>query len=133
MEIAKPGSTTGLFDPTMVDKLIQVERMPIESAEKRKEKIVEEKTEFESLVTLVNDLDASLYPLRSKLDFYKMKVESSHPDILDGEVQGYTIPGSYEFEVRGLAKNEKELAYGFPDKDETSVGFGYMLIGRIFI
>ena len=130
MEIAKPGSTTGLFDPTMVDKLIQVERMPIESAEKRKEKIVEEKTEFESLVTLVNDLDASLYPLRSKLDFYKMKVESSHPDILDGEVQGYTIPGSYEFEVRGLAKNEKELAYGFPDKDETSVGFGYMLIGR---
>ena len=130
MEIAKPGSTTGLFDPTMVDKLIQVERMPIESAEKRKEKIVEEKTEFESLVTLVNDLDASLYPLRSKLDFYKMKVESSHPDILDGEVQGYTIPGSYEFEVRGLAKNEKELAYGFPDKDDTSVGFGYMLIGR---
>ncbi len=114
----------------MVDKLIQVERMPIESAEKRKEKIVEEKTEFESLVTLVNDLDASLYPLRSKLDFYKMKVESSHPDILDGEVQGYTIPGSYEFEVRGLAKNEKELAYGFPDKDDTSVGFGYMLIGR---
>ena len=36
MEIAKPGSTTGLFDPTMVDKLIQVERMPIESAEKRR-------------------------------------------------------------------------------------------------
>ncbi len=130
MEIAKPGSTTGLFDPTMVDKLIQVERLPIESAEKRKEKIVEEKTEFESLVTLVNDLDSSLYPLKSKLDFYKMKVESSHPDILDGEVQGYTIPGSYEFEVRGLAKNEKELAYGFPDKDDTSVGFGYMLIGR---
>ena len=49
MEIAKPGSTTGLFDPNMVEKLIQVERMPIESAEKRKEKIVEEKTEFESL------------------------------------------------------------------------------------
>ena len=71
MEIAKPGSTTGLFDPTMVDKLIQVERLPIESAEKRKEKIVEEKTEFESLVTLVNDLDSSLYPLKSKLDFYK--------------------------------------------------------------
>lgn len=130
MEIAKPGSTTGLFDPNMVEKLIQVERMPIESAEKRKEKIVEEKTEFESLVSLVNDLDASLYPLRSKLDFYKMKVESSHPDILDGEVQGYTIPGNYEFEVRGLAKNEKELAYGFPDKDDTPVGFGYMLIGR---
>ena len=50
MEIAKPGSTTGLFDPTMVEKLIEVERMPIESAEKRKEKVVEEKTEFESLV-----------------------------------------------------------------------------------
>ena len=130
MELAKPGATTGLFDPTMVEKLIQVERMPIESAEKRKEKVVEEKTEFESLVTLVNDLDSSLYPLRSKLDFYKMKVESSHPDILDGEVQGYTIPGNYEFEVRGLAKNEKELAYGFPDKDETPVGFGYMMIGR---
>ena len=32
--------------------------------------------------------------------------------------------------MRGLAKAEKELAYGFPDKDETEVGFGFMLIER---
>ncbi len=57
-------------------------------------------------------------------------MESSHPDIIDGTVQGAALPGTYEFEVRGLAKSEKELAYGFPDKDQTPVGFGFMSIER---
>ena len=40
------------------------------------------------------------------------------------------LPGSYEFEVRALARSEKELAMGFPDKDKTAVGFGFMQIER---
>ena len=31
-------------------------------------------------------------------------------------------------EVRSLARSEKELAYGFPDRNETPVGFGYMTL-----
>ena len=130
MGIRMPGATSGLFDPKVVKQLIEVEKQPIEAAKLRKQKIVEEKDEIEKLQGFLSDLDVSLNGLKSKADFYKMKVESSHPDIVDGVVEGFTITGTYEFEVRGLAKAEKELAYGFPDKNESPVGFGYMWIER---
>lgn len=130
MGIRMPGATSGLFDPKIVDQLIQAEKIPVESAKKRKEKVAGEKKEVESLQKIVNDFSTSLNGLKSKQDFVKMKIESSHPDIIDGVVQGYAMPGTYEFEVRGLAKTEKQLAYGFPDKDKTSVGFGFMTLEK---
>lgn len=121
---------SGGYDPKVIDKLIDVEKIPIEQAKKRKETIVTEKKEFDKLAGMLNDLDGSLKGLKSYGDFSKMKVESSHPDIIDGVVKATALPGSYEFEVRGLAKADKELAYGFPDKDETQVGFGYLEVHR---
>ncbi len=130
MGIRGPGAASGLFDPKIVEGLIEAEKIPIDSAKKRKEKVQAERDEFSKMSELVSGLDSSLNKLKTKIDFYKMKIESSHPDIMDGTVKGYTLPGNYEFEVRGLAKSEKQLAYGFPDKDQTPVGFGYMLIQR---
>jgi flagellar hook-associated protein 2 len=130
MGIRGPGATTGLFDPKIVEGLIEVEKMPIEAAKQRKEKVQVERDEFDKLVGLVSSLDTSLNGLKTRTDFYKMKLESSHPDIIDGTVQNNALVGNYEFEVRGMAKSEKELAYGFPDRDQTPVGFGYMLIER---
>ncbi|MBF0440727.1 MAG: flagellar filament capping protein FliD [Oligoflexales bacterium] len=125
-----PGKISGLFDPNLVESLVKAEGIPVENAKKVREKYVTERNEVQTLQKLLSELDVALNGLKSKADFYKMKVESSHPDIIDGTVTGYAMPGSYEFEVRGLAKAEKELAYGFPDKDKTPVGFGYMLIER---
>ena len=129
MGVRMAGSFSGI-DPKLVEGLIKAEGIPVEQAKKRREKVVEEKAEFEKLNSMINELDTSLNGLKSKSDFYKMKVESSHPDIMEGLVDNYALLGTYEFEVRGLARNEKELAYGFPDKNETPVGFGYMLIER---
>lgn len=130
MGVRMPGKTSGLFDPKMVEGLIEVEKIPIKSAQDRKEKIVKERDEFKKLQDLVNGLDTSLAKLKTNTDFKLLKVESTHPDIIDGSITGPSIPGSYEFEVRGMSRSEKELAFGFPDKDETPVGFGYMSIER---
>lgn len=125
---------TGLasgIDPKMVDKLVEAQKIPVETAKNRREKFVTEKGEFEKLNGFMNELDTSLNGLKLRGDFYKLKLDSSHPDIIDGVVNsGNALIGSYEFEVRGLARAEKELAYGFPDKDQTPVGFGYMEIER---
>jgi len=130
MGIRMSGLASGI-DPQMVDKLVELQKIPVESAKKRKEKIVEEKKEFEKLNTAVSDLDKAANGLKNRADFFKLKVESSHPDIIDGIVGGAAVlPGSYEFEVRGMARTDKELAFGFPDRDKTSVGFGYMQISR---
>ncbi len=117
------------FDKT-VDKLLEVEKLPVEAAKKRKEKVVTEKKEVDKLTKLVADLDKATNAVKAQSDFYHLKVESSHPDIIEGTIKGPAAVGSYEFEVRGLARSDKQLAYGFPDKDKTSVGFGYMEIER---
>ena len=117
------------FDKT-VDKLLEVEKLPVEAAKKRKEKVVTEKKEVDKLTKLVADLDKATNAIKAQSDFYHLKVESSHPDIIEGTIKGPAAVGSYEFEVRGLARSDKQLAYGFPDKDKTSVGFGYMEIER---
>jgi flagellar hook-associated protein 2 len=114
----------------LVKGLMEVEKQPIEQAKKRKEKVVQEKAEVDKLQKFLSELDSVMNSLKTRTDFYKMKVVSSHPDIMEGTVKGSAVPGSYEFEVRALAKSSKELAYGFPDKDKTEVGFGYMLIER---
>jgi flagellar hook-associated protein 2 len=113
-----------------VEQLIEVEKIPLEQLKRRKEKTVEEKQEVEKLQKMLSELDVASTGLKTRSDFYKLKVESSHPDIMEGAIKGIAALGQYEFEVRGMAKTDKKLAYGFPDKDQTPVGFGYMQIER---
>ena len=129
MPIRMPGVGGG-FDPKLVEQLIEAEKIPVDNAKKRKEKFSTEKKEMDKLNGFLNDLDGALSGLKSRNDFFKMKVESSHPDIIDGICKTDALTGSYEFEVRGMARADKQLAYGFPDKDKSPVGFGYMEIER---
>ena len=125
-----PGLKAAGIDPGMVEKLIEVQKLPVQTAKKRKEKTVLEKNEIDKLNGLLNELDGTLSALKTRYDFYRLKLDSSHPDIVDGVVGAGALLGTYEMEVRAMARSEKELAYGYPDKDETPVGFGYMYIER---
>ncbi len=124
------------IDPKMVDQLIEAERLPIKRVEERKTAVSEEQKAYKELTGMVSELGTSLSSLRNRTDFVKVKLESSHPDIIDGVVDGNAMPGSYELEVRQMAKTHKLLAEAFPDPDETPVGFGFMSIeledGRTF-
>ena len=120
----------GGFDPKLVEQLIEAEKIPVEAAKQRKEKFSVEKKEMDKLNGFLSELDSTLNGLKSRADFFKMKVESSHPDIIDGMCKTDALTGTYEFEVRGMARSDKQLALGFPDKDQTAVGFGYMQIER---
>ncbi len=131
MGVRLPNLTNSSFDSgKVIEALMQAEKVPIESAKVRRETTKTERSELQRLSDYLNELDSALNSLKTRTDFYKMKAESSHPDIIDGIVDNYALIGNYEFEVRGVAKAEKELAYGFPDKDETPVGFGYIEIIR---
>lgn len=123
-------SASGLDTGKLIEQLVAAEKVPVEKAKERRGKVVEEKAEVEKLNGMLTELDAAANKIKTKNDFYRMKVDSSHPDIMEGVIENFAQVGQYEFEVRGLAKNEKELAFGFPDKDQTPVGFGYMMIER---
>ncbi len=125
-----PAMKAAGFDPSMVDKLVEAQKVPVEQAKARKAQFENEKKEVDKFVKLLSELDTALNSLKTRYDFYKLKLDSSNPDIIDGDVSPGAALGTYDFEVRSLAKADKQLAYGFPDKDETPVGFGYMTIKR---
>lgn len=125
-----PGLSAAGIDPNTVEQLIEVQKAPIETAKKKREVTEGNKKEYEKFQGLLGGLDTTLSGLKTRVDFYKLKLDSSHPDILDGSVTPGALIGNYEFEVRGMARTSKELALGFPDKDSTPVGFGYMQIQR---
>ncbi len=124
------------IDPGLVNKLIELERQPIKQLENRKKTVEEDRKGFRDFAQLVSTLGTSLNSLRNPSDFRKLKLESSNPDLVEGTVDNAALPGNYEIEIRHLAKTQKLLTEGFPDKDSTPVGFGYMTIelddGRTF-
>ena len=126
------GGMAGAGSPLVdqVDAIMEVERQPVEQVKARRGRSVQEKNEYNSLNGLLNDLGSAADGLKMPSGFKKMAFESSHPDILEGMVDGAADVGSYEFEVKGLAQADKHLDIGFPDRDKTAVGFGYMQIER---
>jgi flagellar hook-associated protein 2 len=118
------------IDPKMVEQLVELERAPVKRVEERRDAMLEEQKAFSELKGLVSGLSTALNGMRTRADFYRLKLESSHPDILTGTADYNIVPGTYEIEVLNTARTHKLLAEGFPDKDETAVGFGYMVIEK---
>ncbi len=113
----------------MADQIAEAQRQPLEIAKKRTEKLRTEKNEFTTFAAMVGDLGSSLDGLRSSHTFSKLAVSSSHPDILSAELNGLADLGSYELEVKDIARSAKQLAAGF-ESPEAKVGFGFMSIER---
>lgn len=111
---------------SMVNEIMEAQKAPIKQAENIKERLVEEKNEYSNLTGLVDGLKEAVGGLATPSLFTKLKAESSHPEILEAAISGVALPGNYEFEVKGLAQAAKYLEAGFPDKESTPVGFGYM-------
>jgi flagellar hook-associated protein 2 len=126
---AQPGSpqgAAGTAADAAVERVLQVERAPVNALSRAKERAVAEKNEYTSLTGLMNDLAGAATAMRLPSGFNKLSVESSHPDILDGVVSGAAKPGTWELEIEGLAQSDRHLDAGFPDPDKTAVGFGWM-------
>ena len=90
--------------------------------------MVSKKKEFSNLDSLLGKLQATADQMQHPSGFRKLTVESSDPDTLIGEITGPARVGSYDLEISSLARSEKSLSFGFPDKDKTPVGFGFMRV-----
>ena len=117
----KIGGIGGMGPSPMVDTLIEAERAPIRAAEQRRDQVTNVRDQFKSFDGMLSGLGKSLDGLKSSSAFSKMMVESSHPELLEGTIAAGAKAGVYELEVGGLAKAEKQLAFGFPDKFRQSI------------
>ncbi len=120
------GSASGL-PSNIVEQLMEIERMPINNLEDRK-------TKTSAKLTLVDDLDGKLKAIRESIGslastrgFTDYKLMSADDKIVSGTVDpNNAITGSWNLEVLQLAEKASAISNGFPDKDETEVGVGYL-------
>jgi len=116
---------TGL-PKNIVEQIIAAEKAPIQKMQVKKSKI-KEKAE------LLNELQGHVQSLRTKVnknrnfrDFGELKV-STDEDIISVMADKKTAqPGEYRFEVLKLAQKSSALTSGFPDRNKSYVGVGFI-------
>lgn len=120
------GMASGL-PPNIVDQLMDAERIPVKTMEAQKAKNEDKLKLVGELETKVNDIVKNLGELTNTKGFADRKLTSGDPNIADGTLDPNTaVPGDYSLEVMQLAEKPSAISNGFPDKDKTQMGVGYI-------
>lgn len=113
--------------PNIVEQLMDAERIPVKQMEVNRSKQEDKLKLVQDLETKVNDITKNLSELTSTSGFIDKKFVSGDPNVVDGLVDpGVAIPGEYSIEVVQLAQKPAAISNGFPDKDQTQIGVGYI-------
>ena len=120
------GMASGL-PPNIVDQLIEAERMPLKQLEGKKVKQEDTLKLVNELDGKVTDITKSFGELLGTRGFTDTKLMSGDPNIIDGSVDpNAVVTGDYSVEVIQLAQKPGALSNGFPDRNETQMGVGYI-------
>ncbi len=113
--------------PNIVDQLMDAERIPVKQMEAKKTQEEDKLKLVSELEGKVNDITKNLSELTSTRGFADKKFISGDTNVIDGQVDPQSaVPGDYAMEVVQLAQKPGALSNGFPDKNETQIGVGYI-------
>jgi flagellar hook-associated protein 2 len=113
--------------PNIVEQLMEAERIPVKTMEADKTKQDDKLKLVTELETKVNDIVKNLGELTSTKGFADKKMVSGDPNVVDGTLDAaQAVPGDYNLEVLQLAEKPSAISNGFPDKDKTKMGVGYI-------
>ncbi|MBC7421737.1 MAG: flagellar filament capping protein FliD [Bdellovibrio sp.] len=120
------GLASGL-PPNLVDQVIEAERLPVKAMQDKKT-VVEDKVKLVTdLETKVSDINKNLGAVVGMKGFADKKFNSGFPDIVNGTVDPEVAEsGEWNLEVIQLAGKPSVVTNGFPDKDATTMGVGYI-------
>ena len=120
------GSINTGLPKDIVKQLMDAERVPVQKMEAGKTKFEDKKKLVAELTKLVDDVKVTASALVDERGLKELKVDCNNELIsvdLDKEI---AQPGSYQFEVARMAQKSSAFSSGFPDRDETSVGVGFV-------
>lgn len=126
-------SAAGGIDLGIVDKIMAGEKAAVDVLAGKRDNLVKEKNGYSAITTALGDLASQLGNLKVPEKFQRLKIESSHPDVIGAELLDSAKnlkPGQFNLEVKELAGAAKFLEQGFADVSESAVGFGFMAIER---
>ncbi len=120
------GMASGL-PPNIVEQLMDAERIPVKQMEVGKAKQEDKLKLVQELESKVTDITKNFNDLAGAGGFLDKKFVSGDPNVVDGQIDAANaIPGDYSVEVMQLAQKPSAISNGFPDKDKTQMGVGYI-------
>lgn len=120
------GMASGL-PPNIVDQIMDAERIPIKTMEGQKAKEDDKVKLVTELETKISEITKNITELVGTRGFTNTKLSSGDPAILDGVVDPEkAVTGQWSIEVLQLAEKPGAVSNGFPDRNETQVGTGYL-------
>lgn len=120
------GMASGL-PPNIVEQIMEAERIPVKQMEGKKADEDNKLALVTELETKVNEITKSVGELVGARGFANNKLLSGDPNIIDGTVDpDAVVTGDWQVEVVRLAQKPGALSNGFPDKDKTQIGVGYL-------
>ncbi len=125
-DIRFSGMASGL-PPNIVEKIMEAERIPIKTMENHKAKEDDKLKLVTDLETKVSDITKNIGELVGIRGFNNTKLISGEPNIIDGVVDpNAAVTGEWQLEVSQLAQKPGAISNGFPDKNQTQMGTGYL-------
>lgn len=120
------GMASGL-PPDIVEQIMNAEKIPVKNLEVKKAKQEDTLKLVGEIETKISDITKNLGELVGTRGFTDAKFASGDPNIIDGNVDpSVASTGEYALEVVQLAQKPGAMSNGFPDKNETQLGVGYM-------
>ncbi|GEM_PF-1013039 len=102
--VAFDGLASGLETQEILDKLMEIEREPINRLVGQREQREAQKEAWEDINTSLSSLDSILSPLRDNSTFASRSVTSSNESAVTARADTYAVQGYYEIEIQNLAR-----------------------------
>ncbi len=123
----KIGGLASGLPPNLVEQVIEAERQPVKQMQEKKT-VIEDKVKLVGdFETKVNEISNSMASIIGRRGFVDKQFTSGFPDIVNGTLDPEIAePGDWRLEVIQLANKPSVVSNGFPDKNETTIGVGYI-------
>lgn len=110
----------------IVDRLMEVERRPLEMLNQRKQNEQDRLKLVTDLSTRLNNVQKEFSAVARFKQFRELGYKVGRPDLMDVTLNNEEAePGEYQIEILQLAGRSSMVSNGFEDPDDTQIGVGY--------
>jgi len=114
------GLATGLDTNTLIDSLMEIERIPLDRLETEKKYLNNRLEAFSNFDSKLNELLDAVKDLDTSSELRSYTATPASEDYFSATASSFATAGSYQIEVKSLAVQEKEVAAGVADTDTTT-------------
>jgi len=122
------GIISGLPINDIVQKLMAIERRPVDLLKSRVDEITQERTALKDISARLLSLKAAIVPFKSDTFFKSATATSSDPAVLKVSASGDAVPGVHRLIIRRLATTHQMISDGVADPDRTPLGVGTVTV-----